>query len=39
MKKLLEKELYTIIIEENGDVTLKCNRECPMQAPLISVYF
>ena len=28
-KDLLEKELYTIIIEENGDVTLKWNGKCP----------
>ena len=28
-KDLLEKELYTIIIEENGDVTLKWNEKCP----------
>jgi len=28
-KDLLEKELYTIIIEENGDVILKWNGKCP----------
>jgi len=28
-KDLLEKELYTVIIEENGDVILKWNGKCP----------